>query len=154
MLGGPLPAWPLSTAGSWSSYDRSAERWTDTPHPSGLLSLADITERDHLVRQMKDIEAAGVTVTAWLATVPALSAIIDLLQAIEVDGVIVPDQFEQPRLADRLQSGDGPADMVERIAGLQLGGKLPEFLVIDETGGITVVANTVTSDSRGSGESR
>lgn len=120
-------------------YDRSHERWTDTPHPSGPVR-ADELDRDeweHLVRQLRDIEAAGVTATAWLATVPALTAMIDVLQELAVDGVLLPAHLDQPRIMDRLLEGGDPAGMVERVSDLHLDPP-PIVLVLDDDGGLSV----------------
>lgn len=123
-------------------YDRSNERWTDTPHPAGLVTADEIDrdERGHLARQMDDIEAAGVDVAAWLATVPALTAMIDVFQAADVDGVVVPDQLDSPKMMDRLQTGGSPDDLIARVAELQLDSS-PAFLVVHESGKITLAAD-------------
>lgn len=107
-------------------YDRTGERWTDTPHPVGTLAADEIdeSERPHLVRQLADLEAAGVPSSAFLATVPALTAMIDVVQEIDVDAVLMPDELDKPRVMDRLQIGDGPGEMVARVAKLQLGEQL------------------------------
>lgn len=120
-------------------YDRSNERWTDHPHPTGPLSADEVanTEREHLVRQMQEFEDAGVGVTAWLATVPALTAMLDALQALDVDAVLLPEQLDEPKLMDRLQVGDTAPEMVQRVAGLNLE-RPPVVLTVPEHGPITV----------------
>jgi hypothetical protein len=120
-------------------YDRSNERWTDTPHPKGPLTAdqVDADERPHLVEQLREFEAAGVTATAWLATVPALTAMIDVLQEMSVDAIVLPDDFGSRKMMDRLQIGGDPAEMVQRIADLQLE-RPPVVVVVDGDGVMTV----------------
>ncbi len=120
-------------------YDRSNERWTDTPHPKGPLTAdqIDADERPHLVGQLREFEAVGVEATAWLATVPALTAMIDVLQDMSVDAIVLPDDFGSRKMMDRLQIGGDPAEMVQRIADLQLEHP-PVVVVVDEAGEMTV----------------
>jgi hypothetical protein len=131
----------LATRHGWEVvlYDRSHERWTDTPHPTGPVGADELDPEEwaHLVRQLRDIERAGVTATAWLATVPALTAMIDALQELAVDGVLLPSQLGQPKVMDRLLEGSDPASMVERVADLHLDDP-PTFLVLDDDGGLSV----------------
>ena len=103
-------------------YDRQNERWTDTPHSSGPHTVDEFgsDERPHLTQQMRDIEGAGASATAWLATVPSITAMIDALQDLDVDAVLLPEQFQNPRLMDRLLIGNDPSAMVDRVAGLHL----------------------------------
>lgn len=49
-------------------------------HVGATVDELDASERERLVRQMRDIEAAGVHVTVWLATVPSISAMVDVIQ--------------------------------------------------------------------------
>lgn len=127
-------------------YDRSDERWTDTPHPSGPFTADEIDDerRGHLVRQLRDFEAAGVTATAWLATIPALTAMLDVLQELDVDGVLLPEKLDKPKIMDRVQSGSDTAAMVERVADLQMPTP-PTVLVVPETGAIRVTTYKETS---------
>jgi hypothetical protein len=114
-------------------YDRSGERWTDTPHPKGPVEAAELgDDRPHLRRRLDELRAAGVPATAWLATVPALTAMTDVLQEIAVDGMVVPAQLDRPKMMDRLQVGEGPAEMVERVAALQTDRPAPGVLVVDD----------------------
>jgi hypothetical protein len=120
-------------------YDRSNERWTDTPHPKGPLTAdeVDVEERPHLVEQLREFQAAGVSATAWLATVPALTAMLDVLQEMNVDAIVLPEDLGGRKMMDRLQIGSGPAEMVQRIADLQLE-RPPLVVVVDEEGTMTV----------------
>lgn len=130
-------------------YDRSGERWTDTPHPAGPLSgdEIDAERRPHLVRQLRDFEAAGVAVTAWLATVPALTAMLDALQQLDVDGVLLPEHLDEPKVMDRLQAGSDTAVMVDRVAELQMPTP-PTVLVVPDSGPVRVVDPTGGHGSR------
>jgi len=112
-------------------YDRTGERWTDTPHPKGPLRLLDLDagEHPHLVEQLRECEAAGVDAVAYLATVPALTAMIDALQELEIDCVLLPRDLDHPTLMDRLQPGDHPAQMVQRVSELQVD-QSPVMLVV------------------------
>ena len=120
-------------------YDRSDERWTDTPHASGPFTAAEIDaeHRPHLPRQLRDFEAAGVRATAWLATVPALTAMLDVLQELQVDGVLLPDSLDHPKMMDRIQIGADPASMVDRVAELQMPTP-PTVFVVPTTGPTTI----------------
>ena len=87
--------------------------------------------------QLRDIERAGVTATAWLATVPALTAMIEALQELAIDGVLLPARLDQPKVMDRLLEGGDAASMVERVADLHLEAP-PTFLILDDDGGLSV----------------
>lgn len=121
-------------------YDRSEERWTDHPHPKGPVTASDLegSDRDHLVAQLREFEETGVGATAWLATVPALTAMLDVLQELEVDAVLLPEQLDEPKLMDRIQIGSSPPEMVRRVAELNLR-RPPKILVVDDAGGVSVV---------------
>ena len=121
-------------------YDRSHERWTDHPHPKGPVTADELegTDRDHLVHQLRDFEAAGVRATAWLATVPALTAMLDVLQSLDVDAVMLPESLDEPKLMDRLQIGSTPPAMVQRIAELNMQ-RPPMVFQVPESGPILVV---------------
>ena len=82
-------------------------------------------------------DAAGVTATAWLATVPALTAMLDVLQELDVDGVLLPDHLDNPKIMDRLQIGSDTAQMIDRVAELQMPIP-PTVLVVREDGPIVV----------------
>jgi hypothetical protein len=135
----------LELARKWDAevvlYDRSAERWTDTPHPSGPspLDKIDPARRPHLDQQMRQFIDAGLRVTAYLATVPALTAILDVLQELDVDAIVLPDALESPTVMDRLQVGSDPVEMVGRIAGLQLDRTAPAVLAVDSDGRVRLV---------------
>jgi hypothetical protein len=120
-------------------YDRSQERWTDHPHPTGPVTADDVvdTDREHLVRQLRDFEDAGVTASAWLATIPALTAMLDMLQALDVDAIMLPEHLEEPKLMDRLQPGATAPMMVQRIAELSMQ-RPPVVLSVPEDGPIKV----------------
>ncbi len=120
-------------------YDRSNERWTDHPHPTGPVTADDIvdTDREHLVRQLRDFEDAGVPASAWLATIPALTAMLDMLQALDVDAIMLPEHLDEPKLMDRLQTGATAPMMVQRIAELSLQ-RPPVVLSVPEDGPITI----------------
>lgn len=124
-------------------YDRSDERWTDTPHAKGPVTADELvgTDREHLVHQLRDFEAAGVSASAWLATVPALTAMLDVLQAIDVDAVMLPERLEEPKIMDRLQIGKTPPEMVQRIAELNMQ-RPPLVLAVAESGAVTVAEYT------------
>ena len=125
-------------------YDRSHERWTDHPHPQGPVTADDLDgmDRDHLVAQLREFEAAGVGATAWLATVPALTAMLDVLQAMDVDAVMLPDSLDEPKMADRLQSGSSPSTMVQRVAELNMQ-RPPLVFEVPESGPIRVAEYSV-----------
>jgi hypothetical protein len=120
-------------------YDRSHERWTDHPHPKGPVTADEIVddERQHLVLQLREFEDAGVTAAAWLATLPALTAMLDMIQALDVDAILLPEQLDEPKLMDRLQAGDTAPAMVQRIAEASLQ-RPPVVLSVPEDGPITV----------------
>ena len=120
-------------------YDRSDERWTDTPHAAGPFTADEIDadHRPHLPGQLREFEAAGVHATAWLATVPALTAMLDVLQELQADGVLLPDSLEHPKFMDRIQIGSDPAVMVDRVAELQTPTP-PVVFVVPETGPTTI----------------
>jgi hypothetical protein len=118
-------------------YDRSEETWMDHPHPSGPLTRADLGgdaagdgERGHLVTQLTEFEEAGVTATAWVATVPSITEIVDVVRELGVDTIILPTELEHPKLLDRLK-GESPAKVVERITEINLGEPVTVLVVRD-----------------------
>ncbi|MFN3255275.1 MAG: hypothetical protein ACE37B_06240 [Ilumatobacter sp.] len=125
-------------------YDRSQERWTDHPHPTGPLRADDLDadgfdtsefdtdDLDHLRVELRDIEAAGVSAAAWIATIPSLTAMIDVFQEVEIDAVLLPADPDKPRLMERLLSGDDVAETVERVTQNLVPGVNPYFLVVDD----------------------
>lgn len=121
-------------------YDRSKETWMDHPHPSACVSAdeLDTDEWEHLVRQLRDVESAGVSATAWLATVPSLTALVDVALQLGLDGVVLPDDLGKPKLMDRLLEGEDPAERTERVARLQLGTDAPVFLAVDDQNRVSV----------------
>ncbi|MGB0113938.1 MAG: hypothetical protein WBP59_12005 [Ilumatobacteraceae bacterium] len=127
-------------------YDRSNERWTDHPHPQGPLTADQLAggdeleggNREHLVRQLREFEVEGVSASAWLATVPALTAMLDVVQAMDVDAVMLPDRLDDPKIMDRLQVGGTPGEMLERITARSVA-DAPLILTVPESGPITVV---------------
>lgn len=123
-------------------YDRSGERWTDHPHPKGPLTAAELSgsDRDHLVAQLSELEEAGIGATAWLATVPALTAMLDVLQDLDVDAVILPERLDHPKMMDRIQVGSSPPEMVQRVAELNLEHP-PQILAMTEDGALSIVEN-------------
>jgi len=121
-------------------YDRSGERWTDTPHPEGPLEADAIgDDRPHLQHQLEELRRNGVRATAWLATVPALTAMTDVLDEIDIDGMVLPSHLDHPKMMDRLQVGAGPAEMVERVAALQTAHPAPGVLVVDDERNIVLM---------------
>jgi hypothetical protein len=121
-------------------YDRSNERWTDTPHSKGPTSVAELegSDRHHVVEQLQRLEAAGITANAWLATVPAISAMVDALQQLDVDGVLVPENFSHPTMMDRLEPGSGPAEILARIGDLHLEHPPTVFMLTEDDELLTV----------------
>jgi hypothetical protein len=121
-------------------YDRSGETWMDHPHPTGLCDrdAIDADRRPHLVEQVDQFAARGVTTAVWLATVPSLTEIVDVVRDIDVDTIVVPDGNDGGKLLDRLKSG-GAAEIVERITALNLEDPV-DVLVRHDDGSITVAA--------------
>jgi hypothetical protein len=81
-----------------------------------------------------------VTAGAFLATVPALTAMLDVIQEIDVDAILLPTQLDQPTVMDRLQVGNGPGAMVASVAELQLD-RRPTMFAVDETGRVDIAAD-------------
>jgi hypothetical protein len=102
-------------------YDRSEETWMDHPHPSGPChrDTIDGDKRPHLVEQIDEFAARGVPTSAWIATVPSLAEIVDVVSELGVDTILVPDQSGGTKLLDRLKPG-GPAEIVDRVTALNL----------------------------------
>ena len=48
----------------------------------------------------------------------ALTAMLDMFQALDVDAVMLPEHLDEPKLMDRLQIGKTAPMMVQRIAEL------------------------------------
>jgi hypothetical protein len=120
-------------------YDRSHETWMDHPHPSGPVSADELDGDDweHLRIQLNDIEAAGVTAKAWLATVPSLSAMTDVVHEMGVDAVLLPEELDKPTLADRVLDTGGGAEPLERAARRQSDDGGPLFLELSGDGRIS-----------------
>jgi nucleotide-binding universal stress UspA family protein len=124
-------------------YDRSAETWMDHPHPTGLCDRDAIdTERHpHLLEQMDQFTERGVSTSVWIATVPSLSEIVDVIRELDVDVILVPAEGNGGKMLDRLKSG-GPAEIVEQINALDLDDPA-DVLVRHDDGFITPAAPAV-----------
>ena len=118
-------------------YDRSEETWMDHPHPSGVCDRSDLADRDrqHIADQMVEFDDAGVDVTAWIATVPSITEIVDVVLKAGVDLIMLPDQIDHKKLLDRLKA-DSPADVVERIVSHNLDAPVP--VLVDDGEAIRV----------------
>jgi hypothetical protein len=128
-------------------YDRSDERWTDTPNPEGPFGIDDI-ERDrrpHLIDQMREFADAGIDVRAWYASVPALTRVLAAVQALGADAVLVPEALDDATMMDRLQPG-GAGDMVSRVLDQNLDDPIHVFVVSDD--GRVDVSTTVDHTDR------
>jgi hypothetical protein len=128
-------------------YDRSDERWTDTPNPEGPFAIDEI-ERDrrpHLVDQMRDFAEAGIDVRAWYASVPALTRVLAAVQTLGADAVLVPESLDDATMMDRLQPG-GAGDMVSRVLDQNVDDPIHVFVVSDD--GRVDVSTTVDRTDR------
>jgi len=131
----------LAIAGRYGTevvlYDRSQEFWSETPHPKGPLR-ADQLDPDthgHLIDQLRVFADHGVTASAFLATLPSISAILDVLQDVEIDAVLMPHPLGNRTWMDRLRGGRDQGEEVARVAATQLG-MHPIILEVDEDGQI------------------
>lgn len=115
-------------------HDRSDEHWTETPHAEGPFDLDTVAagERDHLPGQMRPFADAGVEVSAWYATVPALTDILEPVQGLDADAVLVPLQPEKPRVMDRLQPGSDLGEQIGRVLDQNLERTVYVFVVRDD----------------------
>ena len=120
-------------------YDRSHERWTDTPHPSGPFDIDHVdTDRPHLVTQMQEYLDAGVKVTAFYASVPSLTEMVDAAQISGVDAVVCPDKLEHPTIADRVQSRHSHvAALLAHVLSME-SHDAPVVLVVADDGSVAV----------------
>jgi hypothetical protein len=114
-------------------YDRSDERWTDTPHPEGPFGPdeVDLEKRPHLKAQMAEFTEAGIEVSAWYSSVPALTAIISAVQELSADAVLLPRELDDKRMMDRLQSGDA-SEMVGRVLDQNVEDPIHVFVLDDQ----------------------
>lgn len=127
-------------------YDRSDERWTDTPNPEGPFGIDEI-ERDrrpHLEPQMREFADAGVEIRVWYASVPAITRILAAVQALDADAILVPESLDKPTLMDRLQPGDA-GDMVARVLDQNVERPVHVF-VLSEDGRVEVTATVDRTD--------
>lgn len=123
-------------------YDRSEETWMDHPHPSGVCDRADLAdrERQHVADQMVEFDEAGVDVSAWIATVPSITEIVDVVLQAGVDVILLPNEIGNPTLLDRLKA-DSPSDVVERIVSHNLDSPVP--VLVDDGSTIRVETTNV-----------
>jgi hypothetical protein len=128
-------------------YDRSDERWTDTPNPEGPYGIDEIEDdrRPHLGDQMREFVDAGIDVRAWYASVPAITRMLSAVQTLEADAVLVPESLDDPTMMDRLQPGDA-GDMVSRVLDQNLEAPIHVFVVSDD--GRVDVTTTVDRTDR------
>jgi hypothetical protein len=119
-------------------YDRSEETWMDHPHPTGLCDreAIDAERRPHLVDQFDELAARGITPSVWIATVPSLTEIVDVVREVDVDTILVPAGNDGGKLLDRVKS-DGPAEIVERVTALNLEAPV-DVLVRHDDGSVTL----------------
>jgi hypothetical protein len=125
-------------------YDRSEETWMDHPHPKGPLEREDLDAKEHpeLVEQLDQLLARQVPARAWIATVPSLAEIVDVVREVGVDVVLVPEHPDGSKLVDKLASG-GPAEIVERITALNL--EQPVAVLVRRDDGTIAVADSELS---------
>ncbi len=135
----------LSGSATVVLYDRSDERWTDTPHPDGPFAPGevDLEGRPHLEEQMSAFTDAGIDVKVWYASVPALTAVISAVQGVDADAVVVPEHLDKPRIMDRLQSGDDTAELIGRVLDQNLERPVHLFVVAEASDDVSV---TTTAD--------
>ncbi|CAN5377350.1 hypothetical protein BH23ACT3_BH23ACT3_18090 [soil metagenome] len=128
-------------------HDRSDERWTDTPHPEGPYTIDQIENegREHLVEQMQTFVDAGIDVSAWYSSVPALTAVLTPVQTLGVDGILVPESIDNPKMMDRLQAGDGAGEMVARVLDQNIERPVHIFVLGDD-GTIEVITTIDRTD--------
>lgn len=137
-------------------YDRSDERWTDTPHPEGPFAPDEI-ERDrrpHLVDQMAEFTDAGVTVQAWYASVPALSAIISAVQELDADTILVPEKLHKPRVMDRLQAKGDPEEQIAHVLDQNVERTVHLLVVADDEDRIDATTTVDRTDRPTAAEGR
>lgn len=122
-------------------YDRSEETWMDHPHPAGPCDLDSIDreKRPHLIEQLDGFAARGVDASVWIATVPSLTEIVDVIRELDVDAVLVPEDGGTSKLLDKLKPG-GPAEIVERVAALNL--EVPIAVLVRHDDGTITVADS------------
>lgn len=133
-------------------YDRSHEHWTETPHPEGPLTADQIDPhtRGHLVAQLQEFAAAGIGASAFLATLPSISAILDVLQDVQIDAVLMPHPLGHRTWMDRLQGRGDQGAEVARVAATQLG-MHPIILEVEKSGAIdryVIDESASTDDAR------
>jgi hypothetical protein len=128
-------------------HDRSDERWTDTPHPEGPYTIDQIDHdgRGHLVEQMQVFVDAGIDVTAWYASVPALTAVLTPVQTLGADGILVPESIDNPKMMDRIQAGDDAGEMVGRVLDQNIERPIHIFVLGDD-GTIEVITTIDRTD--------
>jgi hypothetical protein len=127
-------------------HDRSDERWTDTPHPEGPYTIDEIDQdRAHLVGQMQVFVEAGIDVTAWYASVPALTAVLTPVQTLGADGILVPESIDNPKMMDRLQAGDDAGEMIGRLLDQNIERPIHIFVLGDD-GTIEVITTIDRTD--------
>lgn len=100
-------------------YDRSAESYFVDPYPNGawaadvddgptrerLLSARDleIVGRHYLADQVRQAEAGGLEVSAWLPPTPGTAGMAEAIDRFGVDVVILPASMSAPSLVDRVR---------------------------------------------------
>jgi hypothetical protein len=119
-------------------YDRSQETWMDHPHPSGPCDVSELDDRaaSHLAPQIEEFTALGIDAAPWIATVPTITEIVDVIRELGVDLILLPEQLDKASLIDRLR-GKQPADVVREVAALNLERPVP--VLVDRGGTVEVV---------------
>jgi hypothetical protein len=131
----------LAIAGRYGTeivlYDRTHEYWSETPHPTGPLTAEqlDASSHRHLIEQLGEFADEGAAATAFLATLPSIAAILDVLQDVEIDAVLMPHPLGHRTWMDRLRGGKDQGEEVARVAATQLG-MHPIILEVEQDGSI------------------
>jgi hypothetical protein len=88
-------------------YDRAEETWGDSQHPDGPMTLGDdrLEDRSNLRDLMRELSAGGVTVQAWVSTLPSVSAVTSALSSLDVDLVVIPEDLS-PKFFERALQGE------------------------------------------------
>ena len=130
----------VSTRSAWSTPYGSGGVGADrgAPYSEGTTLVTKeelaLLGRHYLLEQLREAEAQGVEVGAWLADRPGVLALDRFLELFEIDALVVPP-LDHPSLGERI-AGDDIRAVRRRMSGRPL-------LLAREDGSVTIDEGSV-----------
>lgn len=84
-------------------------------HETGSPGAGHRHGHQHLLDQLKESEAAGITARVWLAVEPGFGGLEECVHHCPVEAFVFPDHLDRPSAGDRRRERHGLAQELARI---------------------------------------